>query len=412
MIRQGAQTADRQQLQARASALSGANIERAGEHNQRILLQAIRISGPIARVELASLTGLTAPAVTNITRRLIQDGFIREAGKVQGARGQPAQRLEVNPDGAFSIGLNIDRDHIGVVVMDLAGQVRAHANRDMPFPRPEDVKNFYNRSVKSFIDDQKIIANRVVGVGIAMPDGFGSVNLPQRPVDYEEWNTVNLKDLVTSPLDIPVFLENDAAAAAIGEQQFGHGLDKPTFFYLLISAGLGGGLVVDRRYYRGAQGRSGEIGFLPINGSGHVVQDEVSLSALYRRLEHKGLYSRPQTEDERFSLESLTGEARLEVESFLEKAAELLEAPLTAIGYLINPDAVFIGGRLPGILMERLADKINSRLQASSPAGGGRPNVVLVRKAALAEDAPGLGAAILPFCATLLPSDGSLTQIG
>ncbi|MCA1934780.1 MAG: winged helix-turn-helix domain-containing protein, partial [Asticcacaulis sp.] len=91
--------------------LSGTNLERAGDHNQRVTLQAIRARGPITRADLADITSLTAPAIANITRRLLNDGLILKAGRLTGGRGQPATQLVVNPDGAFSIGLNIDRDH-------------------------------------------------------------------------------------------------------------------------------------------------------------------------------------------------------------------------------------------------------------------------------------------------------------
>src|ERR1700749_1279930 len=96
--------------------LSGTNLERAGDHNQRVTLQAIRVSGPITRADLADITGLTPPAIANITKRLLQENLIREAGKVRGARGQPASKLVINPDSWFSVGVNIDRDHITLVL--------------------------------------------------------------------------------------------------------------------------------------------------------------------------------------------------------------------------------------------------------------------------------------------------------
>jgi len=84
-----------------------------------------------------------------------------------------------------------------------------------------------------------------------------------------------------------VFVENDAAAAAIGEMQFGSGQRYRSFFYLLVTAALGGGLVADGSYFRGANGRSGEIGWLHSRaacGEEMQLQRIVSLSALYARL--------------------------------------------------------------------------------------------------------------------------------
>ena len=105
--------------------LSGTNLERAGDHNQRVTLHAIRVNGPITRAELAAITGLTAPAIANITKRLLVDNLIQEAGRRRGGRGQPATKLVINPDSWFSLGLNVDRDHITLVVLDFEGRVRA-----------------------------------------------------------------------------------------------------------------------------------------------------------------------------------------------------------------------------------------------------------------------------------------------
>src|ERR1700720_3530744 len=73
--------------------LSGTNLERAGDHNQRVTLHAIRVNGPLTRTDLAEITGLTPPAIANITKRLMQDNLIKEAGRVRGARGQPPIKL-------------------------------------------------------------------------------------------------------------------------------------------------------------------------------------------------------------------------------------------------------------------------------------------------------------------------------
>src|ERR1700730_8478516 len=91
--------------------LSGTNLERAGDHNQRVTLQAIRVCGPVTRTDLAWLTGLTSTAITNITERLLRQRLIAKAGQVRGARGQPATKFVINPDSCYSLGLNVDRDH-------------------------------------------------------------------------------------------------------------------------------------------------------------------------------------------------------------------------------------------------------------------------------------------------------------
>ncbi|WBO21285.1 ROK family transcriptional regulator [Sphingomonas abietis] len=386
-----------------ATSLSGTNLARAGDYNQRIVLQAVRISEHITRAEIVEQTGLTVPTIANITKRLLDRGLILNAGKRVGGRGQPALRFAINPDGCFGIGVNIDRDHVSVVALDLAGNVRARETREIAFPMPDQVVAHVREVVDAILASGAIDADRVLGIGVALPDGLGSVALPHRPEGYELWNEVDVVALFAAVMPWPVYCDNDAAAAAIGEAQFGAGLLHSSFFYLLLTAGLGGGLVIDGGYYRGATGRSGEIGFLPSSG-GHMLQDSVSLSALYAMLEADGLSIASPAE-----LEQPTAPVATVIDRWIDRAATDLVAPLTAVNCLVNPEAVLIGGRLPADLIERLAVAVNERLAAE---GAGLPSLAPVIRADLAADAPAVGAAILPFNDAVFPSDNILMKVG
>ena len=129
-----------------ASYLSGTNLTLAGDHNQRVTLHAVRVNGPVTRTELALKTGLTPAAIANITNRLLNDQLILNAGRLRGARGQPASKFVINPDSRFSIGLIVDRDHVTLVVLDFVGKVRGRASREIHFAKPEAVKAFFRRS--------------------------------------------------------------------------------------------------------------------------------------------------------------------------------------------------------------------------------------------------------------------------
>jgi predicted NBD/HSP70 family sugar kinase len=383
------------------ASLSGTNLERAADYNQRIVLQAIRIAGETTRAELATITGLTAPTIANITKRLLDLGLIAEAGRRFGLRGQPALRLRVNPDGAFSIGINIDRDHHTIVALDLAGKVRARSIRSDHFAMPGEVLAWLRTEIAAIRASGAINEQRLIGVGVALPDELGSVALPHRPDGYEAWNQLDVAELVREVLPLPVHIDNDAAAAAIGEAQFGSGLTRPSFFYLLISAGLGGGLVMDGSYVRGATARSGEIGFLPDPTAakpGATVQDTVSLSALLARLESAG---HPVAD-----LDALSADMPV-VRQWLDDAARSLLGPLVSVNCLINPAAVLIGGRLPEALIDALIVRLSPALALVRA-----PSIAPVLRAAASTDAPAIGAAILPFLDQVLPTESALMQAG
>ena len=214
--------------------LSGTNLERAADHNQRVTLHGIRVLGPLTRVELAGLTGLTGPAIANITKRLLQDGLIEEAGQRRGGRGQPPTKLVVRADACYSIGINVDRDHITIVLVDFSGQTLTRVSEEVNFALPDHVRALYRRSIKNMLRKAKVDVAKVVGIGVAVPDDLGLVDLPGRPTDYATWDSVDIADLFSEPLRLPVFVENDAAAAAMGEMQLGLGQQNNSFFYILI----------------------------------------------------------------------------------------------------------------------------------------------------------------------------------
>ncbi|VXD07334.1 Sugar kinase [Sphingomonas sp. T1] len=384
--------------------LSGTNLARAGDYNLRTVLQAVRLAPGTTRIAISRQTGLTAPTIANITGRLVDMGLVRVTGRRQGKRGQPAMQLEVEPDGAFAIGLNIDRDHLTLVTLDLAGTIRSRVTCEESFALPEDVLSFVRSNLEEAILQGDIDRSRILGIGVAIPDDLGRIPLPHRPAAYDRWNDVDLTKMLAAEWPWPIHCDNDAAAAALGEAEYGTAYDNPSFFYILISAGLGGSVVIDRSYHRGATARSGELGLMPDPeaGVGAIVQDTVSLSALTDRLEAAGHPIAGVDE-----LEHLNADAMGVVDDWLADAVRSLTQPLTAVNCLLNPDAVLIGGRLPMALIERLADEL-TRSMSALPL----PSQAKIMPAVLAQDGPAVGAAILPFLDALLPSDAILIQAG
>ncbi|MGF7151827.1 putative NBD/HSP70 family sugar kinase [Sphingomonas zeicaulis] len=389
-----------------AISLSGTNLERAGDYNQRVVLQAIRGRTFTTRTELAALTGLTGPTIANITRRLEEDGLIRKAGKIQLGRGQPALRIAIDPDGAFAIGLNIDRDHLSLACLDLAGSVRASVTQEILYPSPKAVRAFVKEGLAEMSASASIPRDRVIGVGLAMPDRMAERALRGRPDDFSLWTDIDPAVLLADLLPWPIHRDNDAAAAALCELHFGAGRQSASFFYLLISIGLGGGLVLDGSFYRGATGRSGELGYIvgrTGKAAGRSIETRVSLSALYERLIEAGCAS-----DTLSALQGGDPIARSTIDDWLDEAASLLVDPMIAMSCLIDPQAVLIGGRLPATLIDALATRLSAAL---APYAGEIPSVPPIARAVTPSIAPAVGAALLPFADQLLPSDAILMNV-
>lgn len=388
------------QVRNDAPRLVGTNIERTGEHNQRVILQTIRSRGSIFRTELASATGLTAAAIFNITRNLLRQGLVRKGERIRNGRGQPSTRIELDPDGAYTIGLNIDRDHLTFLVLDFVGNIRFQRSVETAFASPERTVTFFRDTVDEIVHKQLIDMSKLVGIGVAIPDELGQAQLPGQPEAYRFWSKTDIRRALNVVLNTPIYVENDGAAAAIGEMQFGHGLITGTFLYVLITAGLGGGLVIEGRCFRGASGRSGEIGYLPqtlVSGErtdGHI-GDAVLLHTLYERLRANGVDARQPCD-----LIGLTGSGAETLHIWLDEIAGQLCQPILTAGCLINPEVVYIGGRLPGPVVLKLCQLINLKLAPHRQTVTWLP---FAEPAKITENAPAIGAATLPFHARFQP---------
>ena len=378
--------------------LTGANVEEAGEHNRGVILRCIHRQAPISRAEIARQTGFTKPAIARIVDRLLDEGLVMEARRRHGLRGQPAIELEINPDACFSIGVNLDRDHLTILAVDAVGNVRGRVHHEKRFILPDEFVELTADAISHFQRSRLVDDARIAGIGIAIPDWLGEIPVLERPDDYVQWSTFDVRKAIEALTDHPVFIDNEANAAAMAELDYGLGAESRSFFYIAINACPGGGLVLDGAGHRGAMGLSGEIGWLPIadadDPKGAKVQplgEIFSLFFLYDYLAKHGIeVSRPQ------DLLVLDGHGRMLVSSWLKQMSVHLAEAVIHIGLIVDPDAVIVGGRLPIRIVDELLRYVNEHLQSSDP------NLPSIHRASLSEDAAALGGAAMPTAAALM----------
>ncbi len=350
--------------------LTGTNLEYTKSYNIRIVLETIRVYGPLSRVEIARRTELTAQTVTNITRNLMQSGMIIEAERLQEGRGAPSILLKINPEGAFSIGLDLDKDHLTGVLVDLLGAPRQQINQELKFPSADEAMILLEITTKELINRENISLEKICGVGLGLPGPF-SVSAGKvvkdvvSPIGLPGWSNVPVREILSKNLSLPVYIENNATAAAIGELWYGAGRHFGTFFYVYFGAGLGGGLVINGQPYYGFTGNAGELGYYPArqkfemeNSSQkpHVGQF-FQLPRLYKKLQAEGINVSNPAE-----LEELYNQKNESFLSWLNEGAAQLAPLILAIEYLIDPKAIFFGGRLPDSVINDLLENLKKIL--------------------------------------------------
>lgn len=255
---------------------AGANLLALRSHNTALVLDLLRAAGTegISRLELAERTGLTPQAVSKITARVREQGLAAEAGRRASTGGKPRTVLRLVPEAGHAVGVRIDRDEMRTVVVDLNGTVVGERSRPLDLGAgAEDVVETVALEVEGLLGDVSGSLGRgflesLIGVGIALPGpldhGRGVLH---RVTGFPEWDGFPLRDALARRLGLPVVVDKDTNAAALGLSVAGEG---GSFAYLHLGTGLGAGLVIGGHVHRGARTGAGEFGHQVIQLDGPV----------------------------------------------------------------------------------------------------------------------------------------------
>ena len=236
-----------------------------------MVLDLIRAARVISRVELVAATGLTAPTISEVVRELMVDDLIVEAGWGASTGGKRPMLVQLNPSARYSVGVHLERNTCVIVVVDLAGrQIARTSFSGVASMSPERGLSLVSAQVNASLDTAAADRSKVLGVGLVSygpQDRRAGVLLTPQPT--EEWFGYPVADRLAKNLDLPVLLDNDAAAAAIGEYWMGAVEPRSTYGCIYMATGIGGGVVVNGEVYRGSSSNSVEIGHISIDVNGH-----------------------------------------------------------------------------------------------------------------------------------------------
>ena len=392
--------------------LKGIDSEQARPHNRRVVLETIRLNEPISRAEIARHTGLAAQTVSNIVGDLISSELALSRGRRRGGMGQPAMEIELNPKGAFAVGLHLDQDHVGTVLVDLKGNPISVINHREHFDTPEQAVGFLGEVVNQTIADNDIPRTRLWGVGLALPGpvyetlGEGSsVSTPDR------WVRGPVRDLLAQELNLPVFVENDGTAAAIGEYWYASNKSLQSFLYVFLGLGLGGGLIFEGQPFRGFLGNAFELGHLQVEPTGAVcrcgnrgcLELYASPLSLQRAMSAAGLGSLHPEE-----MAGLLETNAPWFSAWFDHATDRLASAIVGFENILDPQAIVFGGRLPRPFIERFVSSLEPLV--ASRRMRNREYKPKLLCAEVGEYAAALGAATLPIHTALAPDHAILLK--
>lgn len=372
-------------------------------YNERTLLQRLRRAGEASKADLARWAQLTNTAVGSIVQSLEDARLIEPAGRRQdGQRGQPAGLYRINPEGAYGIGVRLDRTRIDTVLIDLGGRILAHEMHDVLLPQPAQALGLVRKDVARMLGildaDQR---RRFMGVGLAQPYNLGSwLRELDLKADFRIWDEVDFAALLMQAVQQPVFRENDGNAAAIAELFFGVGREENDFLYVFVGAALGAGAVIGGESLRGASGNAADLGLMPVQPSRlasapaldrawDILLSRASLNALARHLRHRGISVASHAD-----LEALVKAGRPEVREWLDDCVDALVPALRASLAVLDLPALVIDCDIDGGLLAELMKRVDAGLRLIAPEARQTPRIL---RGSFRADAGAIGAASLPM---------------
>ncbi|WP_156725478.1 ROK family transcriptional regulator [Streptomyces apocyni] len=244
------------------SSLHRANLER--------VVRAVRMAGSLTQAEIARTTGLSAATVSNIVRELKDGGTVEVTPTSAG--GRRARSVSLSGDAGLVVGVDFGHTHLRVAIGNLAHQVLAEEAE--PLDVDASAAQGLDRAqelVGRLIDASGADRSKIAGVGLGVPG----------PIDVESgtlgstailpgWSGTNPAEELTARLGVPVYVDNDANLGALGELVWGGGRGVKDLAYIKVASGVGAGLVINGRIYRGPGGTAGEIGHITLDESGPV----------------------------------------------------------------------------------------------------------------------------------------------
>lgn len=336
---------------------------------------------------VADFMELRQQSVSRLLSNLGKAGYLQDGPKVpSGKRGYPAASYELAPEFAYSIGISVMSDAVALAIIDFAGNVVDQQKRAFHSMPVERVVTWVQSELAAPRHSELHGTSAVAGLGVGVAGSFiGNEVGFNTPFYLDEWNGIDVESRLSEDFGMPVWADNDGNVAALGESMIGVGKWANSFAYINISAGVGGGIILDGELWRGKHGNAGEFaGGLPSN-----IYPFPNLELLRQLVAASDV----QFESVNDLVENFDADWRA-IDDWIARVRDSLSIIASNATAILDLDAVVLGGRIPRELAERIIPHIELFDQKRRSLD--RPTAKLVPAEAKGF-ASAVGAAMLPL---------------
>ena len=334
----------------------GASAIRA--QHSRLILNLLWSEREISRAELARRTSLSRSTVSAIVSDLLSTGLVQEARTGVSSGGRRPIMLEFRDQASSIVGIELGATHISCVLTDLRCNVRASWSAPAPVrDEPEVALKKMTMAVRSVLEADGVEPWQLVGIGVAVPSPVDKERPGELlPLVLTKWAGYNITSHLQRSFKRPVFVDNDANLGALAELWWGAGSSSENLAYIKVATGIGAGLIIDGRIFRGSGGIAGEIGHTSIDPNGPqcvcglkgCLTTFIGTPALLERAEDE-LRASDSNRPPPASIDELVKAALdgdpMSVE-LIRYASDKLGVGVAGMLNLLNPKTVILGGGL------------------------------------------------------------------
>jgi len=378
---------------------AGGGLEELRRLNRLRVIGALRDEEVISRAEIARRTGLSRSTVSSLVADLQREGLVLEhdGGGADRRTGRPPILLAFDPSAGAALGIAFDHAHVRVAVADLSSRVLAERTLALDVDHAaHEAMDAASALAHAVLEEAGVPAGAVMGAGVGLPG----------PVAHETgevasatilpgWVGIAVLAELRERLGVPVLVDNDVNLGALAEAAYGAGRDETDLLYLMLSDGIGAGLVLNGRPYRGKAGFAGEIGHVLVDPDGLVcrcgnrgcletVAAGPALLDLLRRSHGPALTTA--------GMLALAREGDVGCRRVIADAGRAVGEAVAGVCNLLNPGRVVVGGELAAA-GDLLLDGIRETLRRAALPAATRE--LEVQAGVLGERAEVLGALAL-----------------
>ena len=338
--------------------------------NEGLVLKTIEENSSISRADIGKIVGLTPPTISAIVKDLIERDIVQEIGKGDSSGGKKPTLLKINSKAAYMVAVDLGGENgIRVALMDLSYNiVKEKFDSKIESLNSQKLKNSLSVILKDFIKEINIPKEKILSICIGVPGIIDNKLKKVTVAPYLNWE-ISLEDLTLKEIGIPISLENDVNLMALGEKTKGIAQKINNFVFVGERTGIGAGIIINRKLYKGANNAAGEVGYLLIDPK-YAPKNTRDNGCLEKLASYKVILEKAREKMGKnirvIDVFKIAAEGDSIALAIIKEALKFLAYGIGNISCVLDPELVIIGGGI-SILPPKFLEEIKKNIRGTIP---------------------------------------------